>query len=116
MLKIYHNPRCRKSREALALLESRASEFETILYLQSPPTPHELKGILNRLELKAHEIVRTQEGLWKDQFKGKDWSEAELIDLMCEHPKLIERPLVFSDTQGVVGRPLENLENFLNQI
>lgn len=109
MLKIYHNPRCRKSREGLAILEESAQDFEIVKYLDTPPSYLELAAILGKLNLKPIELVRKNEAIWKEQFKGKELSDEEIIQAMVDHPKLIERPIVVKNNEAVLGRPPENI-------
>ncbi|PHR98222.1 MAG: arsenate reductase (glutaredoxin) [Leeuwenhoekiella sp.] len=109
MLKIYHNPRCRKSREGLAILEESGQDFEIVKYLDTPPSYLELAAILGKLNLKPIELVRKNEAIWKEQFKGKELSDEEIIQAMVDHPKLIERPIVVKNNEAVLGRPPENI-------
>ena len=109
MIKIYHNPRCRKSREGLALLESKNIEFEVVKYLENPIDFDELKGIIDLLGISPIELVRKTEKIWKDNFKGKGLSDSEIIQAMVDYPKLIERPIVVSENKAVIGRPSENI-------
>ena len=112
-MKIYHNPRCRKSREGLQILEESGKEFEIVKYLNEVPSKEELKSILEKLNYKALDLVRTNEKDWKENFKGKELSEEEIIEAMLTYPKLIERPIVVSSDQAVVGRPPEKIKNLL---
>lgn len=112
-MKIYHNPRCRKSREGLQLLEASGKEFETVLYLENPPSVKEIKEIIKMLGIKPIELVRTGEADWKDNFKGKDLSDEEIIKAMTTYPKLIERPIVVKGDKAVVGRPPEKIKELL---
>lgn len=109
MLKIYHNPRCRKSREGLAILESNNKKFEIINYLNDILTEKELKQIIELLGIKPIELVRKNEAIWKDKFKGKNLSDNEIILAMVQNPKLIERPIVTYGNKAVIGRPPENI-------
>ncbi|WP_442845595.1 arsenate reductase (glutaredoxin) [Leeuwenhoekiella sp. H156] len=109
MLKIYHNPRCRKSREGLAIVEASGEEFEIVKYLDNPPSYLELAAILGKLNLKPIELVRKNEAVWKEQFKNRELSDKEIIQAMVDHPKLIERPVVVKNNEAVVGRPPENI-------
>lgn len=109
MIKIYHNPRCRKSREGLALVENSGKEFEIIKYLDNPLSEKELNDIINLLNIKPLELVRTNEKIWKENFKGKELTDAELVKAMAENPKLIERPIVSYNNKAVVGRPPEKI-------
>jgi len=108
-MKIYHNPRCMKSRQTLALLEENGVNPEIVLYLEKPPTKTALKKILKMLGLKPEQLLRKGEKIYKENFKGKDLTDAQWIDAMIEHPKLIERPIVVSGDQAVIGRPPENV-------
>ncbi|GAB5400023.1 MAG: arsenate reductase (glutaredoxin) [Aureisphaera sp.] len=113
MTKIYHNPRCRKSRETLQLLESKGEKIEIILYLEDTPSEKELSSIIKQLGIAPIELVRKNEAVWKEQFKGKELSDSQIISIMIEHPKLIERPIVLKNGKAVLGRPPENVLNIL---
>lgn len=112
-MKIYHNNRCRKSREGLSILENSNQKFEIINYLNTPPTKKELKEILNMLGFTPIQLVRKNESIWKEKYKNKVLSDDEIIDAMLEHPKLIERPLVVKGNKAVIGRPPENIKAIL---
>ena len=113
MIKIYHNPRCKKSREGLEILEQSEKEFEIIKYLEHIPSKKELKSIIDKLDIAPQELVRTQEKIWKDKFKGKSLTDDEIIEAMLEFPKLIERPIVIHDDKATVGRPPELIKELL---
>lgn len=113
MIKIYHNPRCRKSREGLQILEESGKEFEVVKYLDTPPSYIELAAIIGKLGYHAIDLVRTNEQIWKDNFKGKDLTDEEIIQAMVDNPKLIERPIVIHDNTAVVGRPPEKIKEVL---
>lgn len=113
MIKIYHNPRCSKSRNGVAILENSGKEFEIVKYLDSVPQKEELKELLTLLDMTPMQLIRTNEKIWKEEFKGKELSDEELIDAMLSHPKLIERPIVVNGNKAVVGRPSENIEKIL---
>lgn len=112
-MKIYHNNRCSKSRQGLTLLETSGQDFEIVKYLENPPSEKELKEILKMLSFKPIELVRKNEQIWKDNYKGKELSDAQIIKAMSEHPKLIERPIVVKDGKAVLGRPPENIKDLL---
>ncbi|MGI9532759.1 arsenate reductase (glutaredoxin) [Lutimonas sp.] len=112
-MKIYHNPRCTKSRQGLALLKESGADFEVIEYLKNPLNESELKEILKKLNIPAIELVRKNEAVWKENFKNKDLSEAELIAAMVANPKLIERPIVVQGNTAVIGRPTEKIKEIL---
>lgn len=106
---IYHNPRCSKSRETLALLEEKSIEPEIILYLETQPDQAEIQALLKKLGIKAIELVRTKEEAFKASGLSKESSDDELIAAMAAEPKLIERPIVVAGTKAVLGRPPENV-------
>ena len=112
-MKIYHNPRCTKSREALELLKNKGHEPEIVLYLQDIPTQKELKTLLKQLGIKAEQLLRKQEPIFKEQFKGKSLTEAQWIKAMVQYPRLIERPIVIQGNKAVIGRPVENILEIL---
>lgn len=113
MIRIYHNPRCSKSREGLKLVQDSGMEFETKEYLKEPLNEKEIKSLLEKLKMTPIQIVRKNESAWKEKFKGKDLSDVELIRILSENPKLIERPILENDTSAVIGRPVSNIETFL---
>ena len=113
MLKIYYNPRCSKSRQGLSLLEESGKEFEVVKYLEDVPSEKELREITDLLGISPIELVRKNESIWKDNYKGKDLSDADIIKAMAENPKLIERPIVISGKKAVIGRPPENIKSVL---
>ena len=108
-MKVYHNASCSKSRQALEIIKENTSEFEIIEYLKNPLTAKEIKKLLLQLNITASELVRTKEGLWKDQYKGKVLTENKIINIMVKNPKLIERPIIEHNDKAVIGRPLENI-------
>jgi len=114
MITIYHNPRCRKSRETLALIEAAGVEPEIILYLDNPPTETELREIAIMLDMSPAQFTRTKEAEFKERGKKVgEYSEDELFALLAETPKLIERPIVVKDKKAVLGRPPENVKALL---
>ena len=113
MIKIYHNPRCTKSRQGLALLEAAKVSFETIKYLDTPVTKKELQDIIGLLQIKPIQLIRKNEAAWKEHYKGKDLSDVEIIKAMLKFPKLIERPIVINGDKAVIGRPTELIQDIL---
>ena len=113
MLKIYHNPRCSKSRETLQLLNENDVEFEITEYLKDIPNKEELESILRKLGLNASDIVRKSEPIYKEKYVGKEYSEAEWVEILVENPKLIERPIVVKGDKAVLGRPPANVLDLL---
>ena len=113
MIQIYHNPRCRKSREGLALLENSGKPFEVIKYLDNPLTASELKSIVKKLAIEPLALIRKNEKIWKEMFKGKELLDDEIIDAMVQYPKLIERPIIVNEKKAVIGRPAEHILEFI---
>jgi arsenate reductase len=112
-LQIYHNPRCKKSREGLAILENSGKEFEVVKYLEDVPSEKELEEIIKLLGISPIQLVRKKEKIWKDGYKGKELSDSEIIKAMVQNPKLIERPIVINRNKAVIGRPPENILELL---
>ena len=111
---IYHNPRCSKSRQTLQLLREQGIEPDIIEYLKTPPDEATLAGILEQLGISAHELTRTGESLYKEL--GLDQGspdEAQMLRLLAENPKLIERPIVVTPRGATIGRPPENVLKLL---
>ncbi|MCJ8314483.1 MAG: arsenate reductase (glutaredoxin) [Saccharospirillaceae bacterium] len=107
---IYHNPRCSKSRQTLALLEANNITPEIVLYLETPPTKSTLKKIIQQLNISPRELLRKGEESYKtNSLKNKELTDEQLIDFMLEFPKLIERPIVIHNNKAVLGRPPENV-------
>ena len=103
---IYHNPRCSKARETLQLLEDNGVEPEIIDYLEDPPTPEELKRIIEMLGVPARDLLRTTEPVYKDADLDDDsLSDDEIIDAICEYPALMQRPIVVTGDRAIIGRP-----------
>lgn len=113
MITIYHNPRCKKSREGLEVVKESGEDYEVREYLKEPVTEEELSELLEQLGMAPIELVRTEEKIWKESYKGKDLSDEELIRVMVEHPKLIQRPIVVKDQAAVVGRPASKISDLL---
>ena len=113
-MKIYHNPRCSKSRQALAILQDSKVEFEVIEYLTNPPTEQELREIIAKLGIAARDLIRQKEEEFKQLGVKQDvLSHDSAITLMANEPKLMERPIVVSDEKAVIGRPPENVFDLL---
>ena len=113
MIKIYHNSRCRKSREGLQILEDSGKDFEIVKYLDEIPTEEELSYIIKLLNIKPINLVRKNESIWKDNFKNKELTDNEIITAMVKNPKLIERPIVVNNNKAIVGRPPENIKKII---
>ena len=113
-LSIFHNPRCSKSRKTLEIIEINDVEVQVILYLQDPPSVSELNSLLEKLGMKASELVRKRESIIKElDIDLSSISNDDLISIMAEHPILIERPIVFNESSAIIGRPPESVEELL---
>ena len=111
---IYHNPRCSKSRQALALIEQHGVTPQIVLYLEDTPSPAQLRTLLQKMRLTAREILRKGE----DEYNAlgladPQLSEAALLQALSQHPKLIERPIIVRGEHAVLGRPPENVLELL---
>ena len=113
MLTIYHNPRCSKSRGCNIMLQDLGKEVKIINYTKDLFTETTLKDLIGLLKIKPIELVRTNEKEWKENYKGKDLSDAEVIKAMVKHYKLIQRPIVVNGNKAVIGRPLEAVKEIL---
>ncbi|WP_299100507.1 arsenate reductase (glutaredoxin) [uncultured Winogradskyella sp.] len=113
MIKIYHNPRCSKSRQGLAIVEGSDKEFEVVKYLENQLTVEALEILISKLSIQPIDLVRKNEAIWKSDFKGKDMSDKEIIEAMINHPKLIERPIVVNGNKAVIGRPPETIKEII---
>lgn len=113
MITIYHNARCKKSREGLELVKNSGQEFQVREYLKEPLSEAELKEILSKLNYAPIQLIRTNEKLWKEEYKNKDLSDKELVNVMVKNPKLIERPIVATNNTAVVGRPDSKIKDIL---
>jgi len=113
MLKIYHNPRCKKSRAGLQFLTEKAISFEIVDYMKYPLTEEQIKLVLAKLHKNPQEIIRTQEDIYKKRFKGKNFNDEEWIKILVEFPNLIQRPIIEKDHSAILGDPIENLRAFL---
>lgn len=111
---IFHNPRCSKSRQTLSILEEKGVSPEVVLYLETPPDADQLKVILGKLGINARDLLRKGEQEFKDNnLKDPSLTEAQLIKVMCEFPKLIERPIVINGEKARIGRPPESVIEIL---
>ncbi|GLS25458.1 arsenate reductase (glutaredoxin) [Marinibactrum halimedae] len=114
MYTIYHNPRCSKSRQTLALLEEAGVEPEIVLYLDTPPTKTALQSLLKKLGISARELLRKGEEAYKaNGLNDKTLTDEALVEAMVAFPKLIERPIVVKGDEAILGRPPENVKALL---
>lgn len=111
---IYHNPKCSKSREALALLEAKGIAPRVVEYLKTPPSRTELERILNLLDIEPRALMRKQEPEYRDLgLDDEALTRAQLIKAMIENPRLIERPIVLANGKAALGRPPANVVKIL---
>jgi arsenate reductase len=115
MITVYHNPRCRKSREALAHLDQKGAQYNLRLYMNDKEsmTAAELEDVLAALDMDALELVRKNEALWKEEYKHLELDEEEVVLAMIEHPRLMERPIIVKGNKAVVARPADAMDAIL---
>ncbi|WGK94373.1 MULTISPECIES: arsenate reductase (glutaredoxin) [Flavobacterium] len=113
MIQIYHNPRCGKSRNCLAFVTEKETEVTIIKYLENPPSEKEIKEVLQKLNFKPIQLVRTKESIWIENYKNKTLTDDAIIQAMAEHPILIERPIVIKGDKAIIGRIPEEVAQFI---
>ena len=113
-IKIYHNPRCRKSREALNIIQNHGIDPEVVLYLETPPSRKEILEVLEKLKMEPIDLVRKEEKLYKEEYRGKDYTKEEWIRILADNPKLIQRPVVIKGKKAIIGRPPESVHILLS--
>ncbi|NBB88453.1 MAG: arsenate reductase (glutaredoxin) [Bacteroidetes bacterium] len=112
-MEIWHNPRCKKSRETLQRLEEAGIEPTIRKYLETPPSERQLSQVMKMMNIKPTDLIRKQEKIFKENFKGKDFSDHEWITIMVNNPILIERPVVIDKNRAILGRPPENVDSLI---
>ncbi|CAG0965650.1 MAG: arsenate reductase (glutaredoxin) [Bacteroidetes bacterium] len=113
MITIYHNPRCSKSREAIKFLDEKKVPYKIVEYLKQTPDKNALKTLLNKLHCKPIDVVRKNEELFKTHFKNKNFTDEEWIDIIVQHPILLERPIVEKNYKALIARPTEKIVELL---
>lgn len=113
-IKIWHNPKCSKSREAMEILQEKKCDAEVIKYLEESPSEEQIKEILKMLGIAPRELMRTKEEIYKELNLKEQQSDDALISAMAKHPKLIERPIIIKAKRAIIGRPTERIAEFLN--
>jgi arsenate reductase len=108
-VKVYHNAKCSKSRQACSILSEKGIRSEIIEYLKTPPSQKEIKVLLKMLGMNAEELVRKGESLFKEKFAGKHLTETQWIKILSENPILMERPIIVNGKSAVIGRPPERV-------
>ena len=114
-LLVYHNARCSKSRGVCELLDRKKVKAEIVEYLKTPPAADDIKALLKKLGIKAADLVRTNEPVYEELYKGKKLTEAQWIKAMEKHPILIQRPILVRGDEAIIGRPEEKVLEFLNE-
>ena len=112
-IQIWHNPKCSKSRAAMELLQNKNINANVVKYLEQTPSKEQIKDVLKKLNIKAKELLRSGEDIYKELNLKQIDDEDKLIDFMVEHPILIERPIIIKGDIAVIARPIENLEELL---
>ena len=115
-IKIYHNQRCTKSRQTLALLEKETTDFKIIEYLKNPLSFDEIKEIIEKLAIKPIDLVRKNEQIWKDNYKGKEMTDVEIIKVIEGNPKIIERPIVINEKKFEGSLNFKNLKKKIDKL
>ena len=113
-MKIYHNPRCSKSRQALFLIQEKGENPKVIEYLKECISIEDLGLLLRMLKIKPIELIRKGEQIWKEKYNGKELTDDEIIMAMFENPKLIERPIVVKNGKAIIGRSPDKVLNLLS--
>ena len=113
-MKIYHNPRCSKCRQTLDLIKQKTKNYEIIEYLNEPLEFDDYKLILEKMELKPINLVRIKETIWKENYKGKEMSDDDIINALVDNPMLMKRPIVTTNKQAIIGRPPQNVLNLFS--
>ena len=113
-IKIFHNPRCSKSRQTLTILENNGVDFDIIEYLKESPNKETLLQIINLLDIKPRDLIRKGETVYKEKLlNSENLTDDDLVQFMVDNPILIERPIVYDDNRAIIGRPPENVLIFL---
>lgn len=112
-MKIYHNPRCSKSRAGLQYLNDKKIEVEIVDYLKNPLSAEELKKLFAKLGKKPFEMIRQHEDLFKEKYKGKTFSDDEWIKIIAENPRLLHRPIVEEGGKAIWGQPASEIDKLL---
>ena len=115
MIKIYHNPRCKKSREGLEYLKKITSDFEIVDYLKSGLNKEILEEILLKSSLNPIDLIRKQEDVFKKELKGKNFTDDEWIKILIENPKLLQRPLIVGKHKALLAQPTERIEEIIKK-
>lgn len=116
MLQIFHNNRCGKSRQCLALLEASGKKFDVVTYLTTPLNRNELETLLQKLNISPLDLVRQKEKIWTELYKGKSLTDKEILEAILQHPILMERPILATENEAIIAREEEKIKSFLTRI
>lgn len=112
-LRVYHNPRCSKSRQALAYMDEKGLTYDVVRYLDNPLSKEDLLALIAKIGISADALLRKNEQFFKANMKGLKLTSDEIVDYMLKEPKLIERPIIESAKKAVIGRPAEAIDELL---
>lgn len=112
-MKIYHNPRCSKSRAGLKFLQDKNVDVEIIDYMKNPLTEEDLTSLFKKLGKSPEEMIRKHEDLYKKEYKGKTFSDEEWIKIIVENPRLLHRPIIVKGEKAVWGQPVDDIQKLL---
>jgi len=110
MIKIYHNPRCKKSRAGLSYLQTKTSNFEIVEYIKNGISEKEIETLLEKIDLPVASLIRKQEAIFKEKFKGKTLTQKDWIRAIVEYPKLLQRPIIETSDKAVLADPAEKID------
>jgi arsenate reductase len=110
---IYHNPKCSTSRNALGILNEKGEDVEIVEYLKDVPSEKDLRELIKKLNIKPELLIRKKESVFKEQFSNQNYSDDEWIQIMHQHPILIERPIIIKGKKAIIGRPLQHIVDIL---
>jgi len=115
MIEVYHNPRCGKSRNCLAFLDNSKQEYKITKYLEETPSAETLKALLEKLQIKAIDLVRQKEKIWIENYKNQEMTDEAVIQAMVLHPILIERPIIIKGNKAIIAREMDKIETFFKE-
>jgi arsenate reductase len=115
MIEVYHNPRCGKSRNCLAFLDNNKQEYKITKYLEEAPSAETLKALLEKLQIKAIDLVRQKEKIWIENYKNQEMTDEAVIQAMVLHPILIERPIIIKGNKAIIAREMDKIETFFKE-
>ena len=113
MITIYHNPRCGKSRTALAAIKAKNMPYQVVEYLKDTPSVDELTQLIAKLGISPIQLIRTKEPIFQEQYQGKEYTDEHWIEILHQHPILIERPIVVHNVCAIIARAEDSLEKVL---